>query len=412
MRGAGQRAGESVSIRPFASVNSVYDNGTIGVGLDRDGNITNPGALWGVEANVGAYGTKSWKMQRVGLNYTGGYRYYPNNSFYSGSDHMLALDYARQLGRRHNFMLRTMAGTSSRSLGGLGGFGLLAGFDPSFLSTPAFDIFDNRSYFVEIQGMHSMQIGTRNALTVGAAGFAVRRQSRALVGMNGQRAFADYSRRIGRNTSVGISYQYFHVDYPRVFGEADVHSAMLTLNKTIGRAWNLGIGAGVYRSDFAGVRVIQLDPVIAELLGTTSGREAFNSINMAPSFQVGIGRAFRRSSFSLFYNRAANPGNGVILLSRVDSLGASYTYNASRKWSVSGNAVYSSLSGYGAYTGSFRSVGGGIQTGYRFWQDLHFMAGVDFRRNQVQSIGTFRRVGSRIFAGLTFSPGDFPISFR
>jgi hypothetical protein len=39
------------------------------------------------------------------------------------------------------------------------------------------------------------------------------------------------------------------------------------------------------------------------------------------------------------------------------------------------------------------------------------MIGVDVRRNLV-SQSNFRRTGSRVFAGLTFSPGDFPVSFR
>jgi hypothetical protein len=411
MKGAGQRSGEAASIRPFASVNGIYDNGTIGVGLDQNGNIINPGGLWGVEATLGAYGTKAWKVQKIGLSYNGGYRHYTSNSYYNGSDHILALDYARQIGRRHAFMLRTNAGTTSRSLGGLGGLTSLGGLDSSFLGVPIYDIFDNRAYFAEIQGMYTLQMGTRNSLTLGASGFAVRRQSKALVGMNGQRASLDYSRRIGRYTAIGVSYQYFHVDYPRVFGEADVNSAMLTFTRAIGRAWTFGLGAGISRTDFTGVRVIQLDPVIAELLGTTSGREAFNSINTTPAIQVNVGRAFRRSSFTAMYNRSANPGNGVILLSRADTANAIYSYHASRKWTISSNFGYSKLSGFGAYTGTYETVGAGVQVGYRFWEDMHFMSGVDIRKNVVTQ-SDFRRNASRIFAGITYSPGDFPVSFR
>jgi hypothetical protein len=410
LKGAGQRSGQPVSIRPFASVLSTYDTGIIGVGLDQNGNISNPGATFGVEANIGAYGTKSWKAQQLGMSYLGNYRNYFQNSYFNGSDHMLALDYTRQVGRRNSFMLRSSAGTSSRSLGGLSGIGF-GGIDQSYLGVPVYDIFDNRSYFADVTGMLTTQIGLRNSLSLGGSGFAVRRQSAALVGMNGQRAFADYSRRYGRYTSFGFSYQFFHVDYPRVFGEGDTHSAMITFGRTIGRAWTIGIGVGLYRVDFSGVRRVTLDPVIAELLGTTTGREAFNTINLAPSFQANITRAFRRSSFNLNYNRSANPGNGVILLSRAENVFASYSYNASRRWSFSGMGGYSNISGYGAFSGAFRAASVGAQANYRFWSDLHFSSGVDVRRNYV-SQSDFTRIGTRVYLGVTFSPGEFPVSFR
>jgi hypothetical protein len=378
--------------------------------LDQNGNISNPGATYGVEANVGVYGTKAWRAQQLGLSYNGNYRHYVRTPFFNGSDHILSLDYSRQVGRRNSFVLRSSAGTSSRSLGGQGGFGY-GGIDQSYLGVPIYDIFDNRSYFADVTGMFTTQIGLRNSLSMGASGFAVRRRSAALVGVNGQRAFADYSRRFGRYTSIGFSYQYFHVDYPRVFGEGDTHSAMITFARNIGRRWSIGFGAGLYRVDFTGVRRVTLDPVIAELLGTTTGREAFNTINLAPSFQANITRSFRRASLNMNYNRSANPGNGVILLSRAENVNISYSYHGSRKWSFSAMSGYANVSGYGAFSGTFRATSVGFQSNYRFYSDLHLSAGIDARRNFV-SQSDFTRTGTRIYLGVTLSPGEFPVSFR
>ncbi|HUQ90652.1 MAG TPA: hypothetical protein VM120_03150, partial [Bryobacteraceae bacterium] len=320
MRTAGSRGAEPVSIRPYASVLGVFDNGLLGAGLEPNGDITNPGALYGIEANLGAYGTKSWRKALLGLDYQGNYRYYPNNSFYSGSDHLLSLDYRRQLTRRTSFGLKTTAGTSSRPVGGVFAFG---GADPSILGIPLNDIFDNRAYFADIMGSFTMHLSRQNSLSIGGAGFAVRRQSKVLIGLNGQRALAEYSRRLSRTTAIGLDYQFFHVDYPRVFGEADVHSLKITLKRTFGRRWVLALGAGGNRTDFAAIREVTLDPVVAELLGRSSGREAFNAINHSPALNADVMRAFRRSLARISYSRGANPGNGILLLNRMEALSGS-----------------------------------------------------------------------------------------
>ncbi|MCS7023468.1 MAG: hypothetical protein NZV14_01610 [Bryobacteraceae bacterium] len=397
-----------MSIRPFASVAGIYDNGLIAVGRDREGRITNPGALYGIEGMVGAYGAKEWRRTHVGLDYMGLYRHYNANTFFNGSDHLLGLDLARQLTRRTGFTLRTIAGTTSRAVGGVFSYSTV---DPLFLGVPANEIFDNRTYFLESIGSYLMQFGSRNTLSMSGSGFAVRRQSRALVGINGYRATADFTRRVTRNTTVGGAYQYFHVDFPRVLGEADVHVFLGQYSRRIARVWDLSLAGGLAHLDFTGVRQVTLDPVVAELLGYTTGREAFNSINRVPTVLAGLGRSFRRALFSVVYQRGVSPGNGVLLLSRQESLSFNYTYNTGRRWSVNGGGGYFSMTGTGAYAGTFETYNAGMSANYRFWEDLHFSFGVDVRRLLVTN-SAFGRTGTRVFAGLTYSPGPIPVSIR
>jgi len=407
--GAGVRGSESVSIRPHASIQGISDNGLIAAGLDKDGNIVNPGRLYGVEASVGVYGTKNWKKDLLGIDYMGGYRSYNRNTFYNGSDHVLSLDYGRQVTRRVMLMLRVLGGTTSRNMGGI--FGGLGFADPYTLGTTAYDIFDNRAYFIDTTGTLGVQVGRKDYISVGASGFAVRRQSKALIGMNGQRALASWQRQIGRRSSIGLGYQYFHVDYPRVFGESDVHTLMVMFGRQFGRRWAMNVSGGVFRIDFAGVRVVEVDPLVAELFGGTRGREAFNSINMSSAISANISRTMRRSLLSMQYNRGANPGNGVVLLNRQETGSVIYTYNTGSKWSISGSAGISKFSGYGAYSGQSVSYNGGVMASRQLRDDLYFTGGIDFRQFSINN-GNFKRFGNRITAGLTYSPGPIPVSLR
>lgn len=407
IRDAGNRGEDPLNIRPYVNVQAVADAGALAAGI-QNGQVANAGNLYGVEANVGAYGTKAWKKDRLGLDYIGTFRYYNKSGYFSGTDHLLNLEWNHQVSRRFSLIFRTAAGTSSRAGGG---FFSLNNIDASYLGVPLIDLFDNRTYFAEVSGASTIALGNKSGLSIGGSGYAVRRQSKALVGMNGQRAFADFSRKISRNTSLGVSYQYFHVDYPRAFGESDVHTVLLNYTRSIGRRWRFKVGGGVFHTDLAGTRTVTLDPVIQELLGIKVGREAFNTINWSPSLLVSISRQFRRSGFDTTIQRAANPGNGVLLLNRTDGLTSTYRWNMGQKWSLSASANVYRSKGFGVYQDTFNNYGGGFQANYRFFSDLHFTMGVDTRHYSVNK-NTFSRTGTRVSAGFTYSPGSFPFMIR
>lgn len=395
-------------MRPYATVKGVYDSGLMAVGLDRNGRIFDPGALYGIEADVGVYGAKEWKRTRIGLDYQGLYRHYQANTYFNGSDHLLGLDVIRQLTRRSGVSFRAAAGTSSRPVGGV--FFYTAP-DTQFFGLPAFDLFDNRSYFGEMLGAYTVEMGPRNSIQLGGSGFGVRRQSRVLVEANGYRAFGDFTRRLTRRQSLGVSYSYIHLDYRRVFGEGDVQGLSLNYSRQLSRKWALALSAGVFRTDFAGIRVVELDPVVAELLGRRTGREAFNRINHIPNLLANLTRSFRRSYLSVFYERGMNPGNGVLLLSRQESGGVTYAYNRGRTWAFSWSGLYYESTGLAGFSGQFRALNGGMNASYRLWEGIHLMGEMAARRFMSESTG-FRRTGLRLAAGLAYSPGEIPVAIR
>ena len=404
----GNRGTESVSIRPYVAVMGFADNGLIGVGLTQDGEIVNPGVLFGVEASVGAYGTKNWRRSSIGLDYQGSYRNYTKNHYYNGSDHILGMTYSTQATRRISFQLGTFAGTTSRTAGGTFSNVLLA---PQFLGNTLNDVFDNRAYFLNGLGQMTIQLGSRNYAALSASGFAVRRQSSALVGLNGQMASGTFGRRLTRRSTLGLVYNYVHVDYPRVFGEADSNLLMVRYGRQVGRHWSIDAGIGLIRTDFTGVREVKVDPVVAELFGITTGREAFNTINMASAMSLALSRSLRRGSFNFTYNRGVNPGNGALLLSRQETYSAVYSYNTGGNWSFSTYGNLSRFAGYGEYNDRLFFFSASVMATRRLTRDLHLTSTFDVRKVNVTS-NSFRRVSNRFMIGLAYSPGEIPISLR
>jgi len=85
----GTRAGEPVTMRFFANVSGVYDNGLQPLILNSAGNLIQVNGLYGLEASIGVYGVHDWRQAQLGLDYRGNFRDYTNGSFYNGSDQQL-----------------------------------------------------------------------------------------------------------------------------------------------------------------------------------------------------------------------------------------------------------------------------------------------------------------------------------
>ena len=69
-----------------------------------------------------------------------------------------------------------------------------------------------------------------------------------------------------------------------------------------------------------------------------------------------------------------------------------------------------SASGLGAYSDRYTNYQAGFIVARKISNDLHFTSGLSFRHISVTS-GGFRRFGTRVSAGIAYSPGDLPISF-
>src|ERR1700685_1438843 len=93
-RGAGDigtRSGAPVDLRYYFDVSGVYDTGIQPFALDSKGNLIQLNGLFGEQVDFGAYGVHRWAHAQLGLNFTGNFYNYQNDSAFDGSTENLQL---------------------------------------------------------------------------------------------------------------------------------------------------------------------------------------------------------------------------------------------------------------------------------------------------------------------------------
>ncbi|HZS70327.1 MAG TPA: hypothetical protein VFA13_00690 [Candidatus Acidoferrum sp.] len=409
MGNIGERGGRPSGIRFFAGVNGTMDAGLLPVGVDQQGHLIEEKNLYGVTANVGAYGHKDFRHTAIGLNFTANYRHYSQNQYYDGVDTALALTVERQVSRRLVIGFNNIGGTMSQGFGALYGYVNTPG---ELVGVPVNNIFDNRTYFWQTAGQVTYQQSARLAYTAGGSGFFIRPQSKLLIGVNGYGGTAGVTYQFTRRTSGFFSYNFYHFDYPRAFGESNANVALIGINRALSRRWTLQVGAGASRTSTIGVAQTAADPVTAALFGITSVTEAFSVHTIYPAFQAGLIGKFHRSSLTINYIEMPNPGNGVYLTSNMRSASAVYSYVANRRTSTSAGISYSDMESIGQKSlGRYRYFYGSVGATYRIAQSLHATLTAGARNMYINNQGGFSRVGYFVAIGLMFSPGERPLAF-
>lgn len=403
---AGDRSGATAGFQFYAGVTGSYETGIVPASVDSQGNIVDTGELIGVIGNVGAYGTKSWRRTTARLDYTGNFRHYSNNTYYDGMDHMVDLAVQTQLSRRLTLHSSTAAGTMSRYY--IAG----PGFASDLIANPNYAIFDNRAYYLQTVGGFTYQWSTRSSFSGAGDGFFVRRQSNALVGLNGYGAIGSYAYRMSRTRTIDLSYNYLHFDYPRGFGESDLHTYLLGIAQTLSKRWEIAVAGGVSQISTIGLEEVALDPVTAALFGTTTSVQAFSRSVLVGSGQANLVGTFKKSRMNIYYNQRPSAGNGVYLTSKQSAAGATYSYTGYRKASLSASVNYNSMTSIGQQElGSLSYVSGGVSASYKLLRSLEASAQYEARDLQIEQTGGFARLSYRIAFGLNYHPSEIPISF-
>lgn len=396
---------ELLRLRPYASIAGVYDTGLTGVFTDEAGRLPDDDA-YGVMASFGALGYHSWRRTVLGLSYDGQARHYTRRRYYDGLDQSLALNLSHQATRR--LRLEFNESVASRR----GGFLGLAG--PSLYSREFEDLsqdvlFDTRVHVLASTARMVYQKSPRLSFGMGGAGVALEPRSRALARARGVLATGDLAYRLGRFQTIGAAYNFAHYWFPGAFGEAFVHGALAQWATQLTRSWTLALGGGGYRVEATRLRQVQIDPVIAAIIGQRTGIEVFHRITYIPGIEAELSYRFRRGSFSASYRRGVSAGNGLYLTSARESAGVSVGYTGTRRLHLSANAGYSRLSSLAQTLGRYRNYHAGAGMTYRLAGPLSLFARVDGRKYNLRGTG-FGRIHYRTTVGLTFSPGDIPLS--
>ncbi len=402
----GERGGAATGFQFYAGVNGTYETGYLPAAIDAAGHIVKPGGLYGVFADIGAYGRHKWRHTTLGLDYSGNFRHYTTNSSFDGSDHMLGLAITTQLSNRLQVFSRTSAGTFSRYY--VSGPAVAT----DLLSSPGYGVFDNRAFFLEESAGASYQVSSRLSFSAVGSGFAVRRQSKALVGLNGYSGQGSAAYQLGKTKSVNVSYAFTHFDYPRGFGESNLHTYMVGYSQALGKRWGFSVSAGAARVSTVGAEQVAADPITAALFGNTTVIQAFSRSIYVASGQGSLTGTFKRSRVEAHYTQMPSAGNGVYLTSKQSTGGATYSYTGIRKASLSIGGNYMRLSSLGqSQLGQYSYATGTVSGSYKLLPALEANAMFDARNVQFDQLSGLSRLSYRVSIGLNWHPGEIPISF-
>ena len=408
--GIGNRSGQQVDLRFYAGVQGIYNSSIQPVAVDSKGNLITINGLEGVSANLGLYGTHSWRTALLGVDYQGQYIAYNGNSAYDGVNQSLVLGYTLQESRRVSFSAQLIGGIFSN---GLSGIGILAPTPPSITSnvvaTPTTLLFDSRAYYLQGGLDVTLIESPRTSFTFGGQGFEVWRQSAYLVGMEGYNARGTVEHKLNKNTSVGFTYQRQHFDFPKVFGQADIDTGELFVGTNLGSRWQLTVRGGVFHAEVKGLQTVALNPVVAALLGTSVSTQAFYLQTFYPSGQISLTRKFKTASLNFSYAQMVIPGNGVYLTSKTDTGAAGYSYTGIRKVSLSVSGGYNTLTSLGQEIQPYRMINAGAGMTYTLPYSLHLTGRYDYIYQDIQS-AVYKHTGYMATVGVTFSPGKVPLS--
>jgi hypothetical protein len=410
-RGAGDigdRSGQPVSLRFFADVTGVYDNGIQPFSVDSKGDLVQVNGLYGIQLDFGVYGQKQGKQSVIGLDYTGNFYHYTNDEFYDGTTHNLALGLTYQKSRRISFDFRVLAGTTTLGYGA-GAFPV-ASVPTDIVNSPTSLLFDNRTYYGQGTADVNFILSPRTTITLGGDTFLVRRQASGLAGLDGWNARGTIQHRLSRQQSIGVLYQHMFYNFPPAFGQSDTDMMEGFFSTSLGRQWTFNVHGGAFRTDVQGLTIVQLNPVIAALLGQGFGVQAFNKTDIYPSGSVMLnGRLNKTTSIQVSYTRSVTPGNGVYLTSRQDAGFGSLSYTGIKKWNLGASGGYYKLASIGQGIPAYGQWAGGAGFTYGITRSIHIVGRADFRHQNIQTLG-LRETGTRATLGLAFSPGNVPLS--
>ena len=401
---------DAVLFQPFLGIAGIYNTGLTGLTLNPDGQISSVNSL-GTELSFGITGRRLYKNDVIGLNYHGTLNHYTHASYYDGTNHLLDLDLKHRATKHVSINLKESVGMYSNNTTLLNSIGTsdpsIAGTD--YVVTPNTQAFDNRVIFASSQADVVVQKSARLSFNLGGGGFLVRRRSSSLFGVSGYQARADSSYRLTKKTTVGVYYAFSHYDFTKAFGGSDVHTIGVNYSLAINRRLEFRLRAGASRAETLGLITVQVDPVIAAILGQAYGVQTIYRINYAPDVSAQITREFKDGRTTAEYTRGVTPGNGVFLTSTRESGSIHAEYSGIHRYALSLGGGRDTLDSLGVALGQYSSYYGRGGVVRHLAKSVQGDAHLEYRTYKIEN-SKFNRNQLRVSLGLTFSPSERPLS--
>ncbi len=402
------REAEFLRLRPFISVDGIYDSELAAYGATSTGTVP-VSSPYGVATLFGVTGFHPWQTSSLALDYRGSYTHYNQSSAGDIFDNSLMLTYQRQLSRHFAFSLSEEGAIYRQD------FAVPAAaaqsFDTGFAATTSNTLFNTRTIIGESGGQFVYQASARTSLSAGVTGYIFRPQPSSLIGSHGVTYHGDIAHRLTRFQTIGVTYSFETYDFNHAFGSAAIQDAGLVYSARLGRRWELNTEAGAsYVGASRTEQVPVTDPTLIALFGPGfSFPQLVHQANVVPHLEGQLSYSLRRSLATIGYRHGVLPGNGVFLTSVSDDAYASYSYNASRRLALQASGGYSTYSALTQTIGKYSDWFGGGGGSYRLARSFSFTTRLDARHYSVTGTALSRTFYQAI-AGFMWSPGDYPLA--
>jgi hypothetical protein len=396
-----------ISFRPHVEFLASYGTGLSGIILTSNGTLANANSA-GIMTAWGISGAHSWRHTKVGLEYRGDLSHYTQQSYYDTIDQVFYLGLSHQFSRHTILRLRESAGTFTRNFT-LPGLDQSLPFDPITSYIPTTDFFDNRTMYLTTQADFTIQKSARLSLNIGGDGFINRRRSTALAGVIGAAARGDAQYRLTSRTTVGLSYQYMHLDFTRIFGGTDLQGLTGGYSVRLNRFLEFSGYGGAMRVESKFIQEVPIDPMIAALLGIRTGTGVAHTISTVPSVGGRLSRTYSKGVAYLSGGHGITPGNGLFLTSYTTNATLGYTYTGLRRWSFSVGVGYNVSRSTGTISGNYSNSMENLTITRQIRQGFHFTGQAYWRRYSSGDYAAYNRSTTDIRVGVGFAPGDVPL---
>ncbi len=400
----GQRSGQQVDLRFWGGVNGVYDTNVQPFVTDAHGNLIRVPNLLGLEASFGAYGSHRWEHAVLSLNYSGTYKYYPNNQVYDGTNQALALDYAVQYSSRLAFDLRLSGATLQQATGSVADTATANG------SVPSTQLFDSRASYVDVTGSMTYIQSPRMSYTVGGGGDANYFDANGLTSSNGYHVNASANYRTSLTTSVGAIYTYSTQDASGGSFDSRTQTVAGQYSTTWAHVWTFNLTAGAAYVQVHQLIAVPLNPLLAALFGVPAVVLPYDTHNFYPTGSATLKRQFQRADRRCPTRAVSQEATGS---SSAHAMRASPPASAIPAFTSGTSKIqgrYQKSTNLGQDAGLSSTYGGGTGVTYEVARYTHLSARFDIGHYDLGVGSSYNRTTERATLGVVFSPGNIPLS--
>lgn len=380
---AGSTPPSAIAFRPWVSAQGSY---TQVVGQQRLDSTRRD--FYGYGAAAGASGAKGWERTSIAGFYLAAYQQLNGRQGIAGMSQVAGLTLSHRPTEKVGLYMTQFAGSSlggfgyGAPAGALGGWGVTGASIVSFAGMaggPLTDFGDNGLVDNELFGTRVSFYGTsagasyrpnlRWSFGGGAQAAFVRRKGSGLRDLNSAGVFGSAAYQAGQRTVVGLNYGMSEFSYPKLFGDNRAQFATLSLQHQITQRALFTMSGGAYKMDTTYLGAVEVDPVVAELLGVQRQIEVQKRAYYGWIGMASISKSWREWGGSISYVHTLNPGNGLILASKRDSVFGSMNRSL-------GRLSFGLFGGYYRWSGlleraTLTSASAGTSVGIRTVRDLH-----------------------------------------